>query len=259
MNYGLYISASGVMTNMYRQDVFSNNLANVQTTAYKPDVPALTQRDPQTIEAGLSGDLSNELLEQLGGGVFAGPQRVNFAPGTQQATGNPLDAALTDRNSFFVIESADPNTGKAETFLTRDGRFQTDTQGRLITQNGAVVHGQGGGEINIPSAGVVNIAKDGTISRNGLTVGQLRIAHVNDTSALSKQGQNRFALPDGMSIKEAADPKVVGGHVEGSGVDAITALMNVVAATKAATGNARMIQYHDQLLDRAVNTLGRVG
>jgi len=258
VKYGLYISASGVMSNMYRQDVFSNNLANVQTIAYKPDVPAMTQRDPETIEAGLSGDLSNELLEQLGGGVFAGPQRINFTPGTLQATGNALDAALSDKHSFFVVDHTDPGTGSVASFLTRDGRFTTDTQGRLLTRGGAVVQGDGGGAITIPPGGELNITEDGTILRNGVAVGRLRVAQVNEPDKLEKRGQNRFAIPRGVSLRDVDNPKVRGGFVEGSGVDAISALMNIVNATKAATGNARMIQYHAQLLDRAVNTLGRV-
>jgi len=258
MNYGLYLSASGVLTNMYRQDVFSNNLANVQTAGYKPDIPYVSQRPPEVLEDDLGGELSNELLDRLGGGVLAGPQRMNFSPGTLQRTNNPLDVALSDKHSFFVVSSEDADGGPAQTSLTRDGRFTIDAQGRLTTQGGDMVHGVGGGPIIIPPGGEVRITRDGRITRNGEELGQLRVAHVEDTQGLSKLGRNRFAMPRGQAIEPSADPHIQAGFIEGSGADPIGALMNIVSATKAATGNARMIQYHDLLMDRAVNTLGRV-
>lgn len=253
MNYGLYLSAGGVMTNMYRQDVFSNNLSNVQTAGFKPDIPYLSQRKAESLEPGVGGELSHELLDRLGGGVLAGPQRVNFNPGTLQQTGNPLDAALTDKHSFFVVASRDGQMN-----LTRDGRFMTDNHGRLVTQSGQRVEGAGGGPIVVPPGGEVRISQDGRLTRNGEDLGRLRIAFVGDTDGLKKLGQNRFALPEGAELEENADPDVRGGFVEGSGTDPVVTLMNIVSATKAATGNARMIQYHDLLMDRAVNTLGRV-
>ena len=71
MNYGLYLSASGVLTNMYRQDVFANNLANASTVGFKRDLAAISQRDPESIEGGHAMQWRNDLLDELGGGVFA--------------------------------------------------------------------------------------------------------------------------------------------------------------------------------------------
>ena len=68
MNYGLYLSASGVLTNLYRQDVFSNNLANVETVGFKQDLPSIRQRAPESIEQQFGSDVSKRLLDKLGGG-----------------------------------------------------------------------------------------------------------------------------------------------------------------------------------------------
>ncbi len=257
MNYGLYLSASGVLTNMYRQDVFANNLANVQTTGFKPDLPELRHRKPATIEDGLAGDVSNRLLEQLGGGVLAGPQRINFNAGSLIQTGNPLDVALTDKHSFFVIDAVDA-TGTVQTSLTRDGRFQTNADGQLITQNGDTVRGADGRPIIIPPGGAVAMESDGTIARDGQALGRLMVTRVDDTSTMEKRGGNRFTLPRGMNPTQNPDAVMRSGFTEASGVDPVAMLMNVTNAAKSATSNARMIQYHDQMLDRAVNTLGRV-
>ena len=89
MNYGLYLSAAGVLTNSYRQDVFANNLANVNTVGFKPDLPVLRTRPPEAIEDPAPFGTSNDLLERLGGGVLAGPQRTSFAPGPVEQTHRP--------------------------------------------------------------------------------------------------------------------------------------------------------------------------
>jgi flagellar basal body rod protein FlgG len=261
MNYGLYLSASGVLTNTYRQDVFANNLANVETPGFKPDIPTVRQRDPESIEDQLGMDVSKELLDRLGGGVLAGQQRINFSPGAQRATGNPLDAALTDKHQFFAVESIDPVNGQAEVALTRDGRFTLNSDRELITQAGQRVLDTADQPIVVDGEGQASIDKSGQVLLNGEPIAQLQVTQVAALERLTKQGQGLFTFvgqdPRQPVPEEALDVRP--GYVEASGVDPIMAMMDVVAATKAITSNANMIRYHDQLLDRAVNTLGRVG
>ena len=104
MNYGLYISAYGVLTNMYRQDVFVNNLANAHTVGFKPDMPGVHQRDVEAVEDRFSGDLSHRLLGKLGGGVFAGPQRTDHWAGLIEMTGRATDVALETKGTCFVVK-----------------------------------------------------------------------------------------------------------------------------------------------------------
>jgi len=259
MNYGLYLSASGVLTNTYRQDVFANNLANVETPGFKPDMPSIRQRDPEAIEDNLGFEGSNELLDHLGGGVLAGRQRINFAQGAYRATHNPLDAALTDKNQFFAVQITDSNTGKTQVRLTRDGRFTLNGARELVTQSGKRVLDTSDQPIILDGPGRARIAGNGQVMLNDQPIAQLQVAKVDNLDGLTKRGQGLFVF-EGADPREAVKvPDIKPGYVEASGVDPITTMMQVVAATKAATGNANMIKYHDQVLDRAVNTLGRVG
>ena len=130
MNYGLYLSASGALANMYRQDVFANNLANVNTVGFKHDLAAITQRRPEAIEDMHGPDVSQRLLDKLGGGVFAGPQRITFAQGAIEETAGPLDVAITRPGQFFVLQAPQGQEGVR---LTRDGRFTIDNQGFLAS------------------------------------------------------------------------------------------------------------------------------
>jgi flagellar basal-body rod protein FlgF len=261
MNYGLYLSASGVLSNTHRQDVFSNNLANVETPGFKPDMPSIRQRDPESIEDQLGSNVSNELMNRLGGGVLAGTQRINFAPGAHRPTGNPLDVALTDKHQFFAVESRDPNTGESSVALTRDGRFTLNSARELITQSGKRVLDSSDQPIVVSGEGQASINKTGNVMLDGEPVSQIQIASIDNLDGLTKRGLGLFAFK-GQDTRQAVPTEQIDlhqGFIEASGVDAIMTMMQVVAATKAVTGNARMISYHDKILDQAVNTLGRVG
>ena len=94
MNYGLYLSASGVLTNMYRQDVFANNLANVETAGFKRDLPSIRQRDPESMRMGSAPMSVNGCWTNSAAVSLAGRQRIDFSPGSLQRTGSPLDVAL---------------------------------------------------------------------------------------------------------------------------------------------------------------------
>ena len=259
MNYGLYLSASGVLTNMYRQDVFANNLANVNTVGFKRDLASLTSRDPESVEDDLGFDLRSDLLDALGGGVFAGPQRIDLSPGALERTGNPLDLALDGENAFFTVGVTNPGTGALETRLTRDGRFLRNEQGQLVTAvTGYPVLNAENQPITLP-AGETTIDKRGIVSVNGEPLAQVRVASVPDPSMLLKRGENLLAYAGRGNLQSIANPSIHPGYLEQSTADPIKSLMSMISATKAVSGNGSMMRYHDTLLDRAVNTFGRVG
>ena len=259
MNYGLYLSASGVLTNLYRQDVFANNLANVETAAFKPQVPSIRQRAAESIEDPASFGVSQRLLDRLGGGVLAGPDRVSFEPGALQRTGNPFDVALDDEHSFFAVRYVDPATGDAGFRLTRDGRFSRNSDGELVTQAGFKVLDPVGNPIVVPGGVPAHIEATGrVVTDGGEVLGQVQVARVADTTRLFKQGQGLFNYKGGDPRQIVDNPVVIPGHIEGSGVDPIKTLMNVTGAGKAASANADMIKFFDRMMDQAINTFGRV-
>jgi flagellar basal-body rod protein FlgG len=130
MNYGMHISASGALSAMYRQDVLSNNLANINTNGFKADQPAVRYRPSVREEDGLSFMPSNELLEQLGGGVQVVQPRTRFEQGTIEETSNDLDLAIKG-DGFFVVRS-ETTDGADRLRMTRDGRFTISSKGQLV-------------------------------------------------------------------------------------------------------------------------------
>ena len=157
MIYGLYLSATGVMTNSYRQDVIANNLANSETVGFKRDLARFQERKTALQERGGGGDWSDPLLEKLGGGVLAMPTLVDTQQGDLEPTGNPLDVAIQG-DGYFAVDST---SGK---HLTRDGRFMTNRDGNLIlsTDQGQHVLDDQGKPIKLGNRRAqVSIAGDG--------------------------------------------------------------------------------------------------
>ena len=112
--------------------------------------------------------------------------------------------------------------------------------------------------IPLPVGATLRIDDTGRLLADGLPVARLGIAAAADPSLLVKRGGNLLALTDPAARIPLDVAHVEGGAIETSGADPIVSMMRVAEATKAATANLEMIRYHDLMLDRAVNTLGRV-
>ncbi|MEM1354257.1 MAG: flagellar hook-basal body complex protein [Planctomycetota bacterium] len=263
MNYGLYLSASGVMVNAHRQDVLSNNLANVNTTGFRPQFSDVRQRPPERIEDQVADfGVSQHMLERLGGGVYAGRHHTSFAAGAPVYSDRPLDAALTRGDSFFAVEQLDPNTGQPAIRLTRDGRFDVNAEGELVTSSGHRVLDPNDRPIQITAGASVEFGPQGQViqkDNQGVTIREdrLQVAQA-DTARLQHLGENLFEMLDGDSRELVAAPTIKPRHYEASGTNAVATMMQIVSATKAATGNANMIKYHDLMMDQSINTFGRV-
>jgi len=265
MNYGMYVAASGVLVNSHRMDVLANNLANVNTPGFKPQLADIQARQPETLEDGpYDPELSKQMLEQIGGGLFAAQHTTSYATASIVDSGMEYDVALTQPNTFFAVQSADANTGELQVQLTRNGRFMTNDAGQLTTQAGHPVLGEGDIPITIPAGtSQTVIANDGTITFRGgegkeLGSVQMQVVTTN-TAMLEHRGEGLFHMAAGDHRTPVEHPGVRQFHYEGSGTNAVTTMMEIVAATKAATGNANMIRYHDQMLNQSINTFARLG
>jgi flagellar basal-body rod protein FlgF len=259
MNYGLQLSASGVLTNLYRMDVFSNNLANVETVGFKPDIPVLRQREAARQEDGLGMWPSNRLMERLGGGVLLSSNRTKFEQGALTSTGNPLDLAI-EGEGFLVFRDLSDESG--ERFrLSRDGRCARDARGRLVSaSSGSPLMDEGNREIVISGDGPVVVDADGTVRQDGRTLARVQLVEVPQRERLVKLGNGLFQAPsDLMENRRPARGVLRQFTTEGSAVDAVAAMMAISEAARAAESNMQMVQSHDRLMDRAINGLGRVG
>ena len=260
MIYGLYLSAAGVITNSYRQDVIANNIANAETVGFKKDLALFDQRltEAQQRRLAASGTLSptSRLLENLGGGLFAHPTSIDTGQGEFEPTGSPLDMAI-EGDGFFAVKSAGAG---GETRLTRNGQFAIDSTGHLTLSNakGEQVLDVEKQPVQLEPGGDVRIDKEGTVTQFGRPVARLGVFDVADHSKLSKQGGTVIGY-GGQDLQPATAATLHPEATERANVDSATELAALMDTQRQLEANANMIRYQDQTLSKLVNEVGKIG
>ncbi len=257
MSYGLNLSASGVLTNLYRMDVLANNLANAETAGFKPISAATRERDVARAEDGLPLLPSSALMERLGAGAMLVPNRATQGQGALDTTNRPLDVAIQGPG-FLVVQSGQGVDSEALR-LTRDGRLTTDAAGRLLqASTGLTVLDVQNKPIRLTGNGGVHIDSTGTITQGGQTVAKLQLTSVGSPERLRPVGSGLYQTDARlMAARRPANATLAQGAVEQSTVDAVRTMMDISSAAGSVNSNLRMISLYDSLMERAVS-LGRV-
>jgi flagellar basal body rod protein FlgG len=252
MIYGLYLSAAGVVTNSFRQDVIANNLANSETIGFKRDLANLQQRPTEAAERGDMDRSIDPMLENIGGGLLASRASVDTTQGEFEPTGNNLDVAIQG-DGYFAVSS-----GK-NVHLTRNGQFLIDRNGQLALANdkGQTVLDNKQTPIQLDSTLPVSIGSDGTVSQGSKTVAQLGLFDVADPGQLRKDGGTLLSFPKGTTLADAS-PTLHDQALERSNVDPAGELTQLMDTQRQLEANANMIHIQDETLDKLVNDVGKV-
>ncbi|MBK6743543.1 MAG: flagellar basal-body rod protein FlgG [Hydrogenophilales bacterium] len=252
----LHIARTGLDAHQTQLDVISNNLSNVSTTGFKRSRALFEDLLYQVLrQPGAQSSQQTQLPSglQLGVGVRPVATERIHTQGALQQTGNALDVAINGRG-YFQILMPDGSTA-----YTRDGSFQIDSQGTLVTASGFAVQPN----ISIPAdALVVSIARDGTVSvtqpgvATPTTLGQLQLASFVNPTGLQSQGENMFAETAASGAPQVNAPGTNGlgnlnqSFVETSNVNVAEELVNMIIAQRAYELNSRAITTADQMLQR---------
>ena len=253
----LHIARTGLDTQQTQLDVVSNNLANVSTTGFKKGRAIFEDLLYQTIrQPGAQSSQQTQLPSgfQLGVGArTVATERIHQHGGLQQ-TNNSLDIAINGRG-FFQIQMPDGGTA-----YTRDGSFQVDSQGTLVTASGYPVVPN----FQVPNdALVVSISRDGIVSvtqpgnPNTVTeLGQLQLATFVNTAGLQSQGENLYLETAASGAPQVNNPGTEGlgvlnqSYIETSNVNVAEELVNMIVAQRAFELYSRAITTSDQMLQR---------
>ena len=252
----LHIARTGLDSQQTQLDVISNNLANVSTTGFKKGRAVFEDLLYQVIrQPGAQSSQQTQLPSgfQLGVGARVVATERIHTQGSLQSTGNALDVAINGRG-FFQVDMPDGTIG-----YTRDGSFQLDNQGRLVTASGYPLTGG----ITIPdNATVISIARDGTVSvtqpgsPNPVTVGQLELAYFVNPVGLQSLGENLYYETASSGAPQTGTPGTNGlgvlnqSFIETSNVNVAEELVNMIVAQRAYELNSRAITTSDQMLQR---------
>ncbi len=233
---GLYSAAAGMAAQQQHMDAVAGDLANVDTTGYKS--LRVGFRDLLYTQAGRAAGARVD----VGAGAAADQLGRSLQQGAFQNTGRMLDVAIGG-DGFFQVRL--PN---GTTALTRDGSFQLDRSGRLVTSTGARVEPA----ITVPAGTTedqVSIASDGTVSVAGRNLGRLRVVSVRSPEGLTPVGDNLFTAgsASGPVRAAAAGTTLQQGYLEASNVDMADAMVAMMDAQRGFEMASKAIQMQDEM------------
>jgi flagellar basal-body rod protein FlgG len=254
---GLYTAYTGMINQQKRLDTITNNLANASTTGYKRE--GVTAKSFDEMLGVKIKDLSvpflNEGIGQMSLGVKIGENYTDYSQGSLKETGNTYDLAL-DGNGFFAI-SYTSKSGEQSIKYSRDGEFTTDVDGYLRTLEGDFVQGDAG-DIVIPTdAAEVSINEKGEIYADGEYVDTIQITDFEDYNYIKKFGENLYDLVDGGTEIEST-ANVRQGYLEMSNINVVNEMVEMINISRAYESNQKLIQTADDMLNKAVNNVGKV-
>jgi flagellar basal-body rod protein FlgF len=245
MDNALYVGLSRQMVLRREMDIIANNIANADTAGFKvealmsktePLEPAMTLGGPRPVKFVVDDGVARD-----------------FTPGSLRRTDAPLDLAI-EGPGFFRVRAAEGER------YTRDGRFTTNPQGQLVTQAGAPVLDDGGGEITIdPEKGPVSISADGVLSQGDERIGKVGIYDFANLAVLEKTGDNLLKNTSNLQPTAIAeDARVRQGMLEGSNVRPVIEITRMIEVNRAYEQIARMMESEADLARRTVERMGRV-
>lgn len=266
---GIFTAVSGAIAQTQKLDTIANNIANVNTPAFKRDEQLFREyltayERPPDVNTVPRVVASVESFYDMQGGdksfVEAAGTQTHFSQGGLKATGNVFDVALEGSGFFEVLTPQGPR-------LTRNGAFTVDGQGRLVTKDGNAVLLEGAPGADPESRAInltgrnVTISYSGEVYDSGNLVGRLSLIDVGNKDALQKVGSSLYTLKNNLDpqLTQAASAQTHQGYLEGSNVNLIQEMTDMIATQRVFESTQKAIQSYDQMEEKLVNQVPRLG
>lgn len=261
MNPALWIAKTGLEAQQTKMGVVSNNLANVSTTGFKRDRAIFEDLLYQTVrQPGAQSSQDTTLPSGLlrGTGVRTVATEKIHTQGNIVQTDNALDMAIEGRG-YFQILRPDGSLG-----YTRDGTFQLDAQGQMVTSSGyllqpAITIPNNAQSVTIGADGVVSVLEAGNAAPT--QVGTVQLADFINPSGLQAMGHNLFQETGSSGAPQQGNPGVGGlgsinqGSLETSNVNVVEEMVNMIETQRAYEINSKAIAASDQMMQYINNNV----
>lgn len=255
----LHIAASGMMAQEMNVELISNNIANMRTTGFKrqrADFQDLLYQDMRRV--GSQTSESGNILPtgvQIGSGVRTAATPRIHSQGTLTATEKETDVAVRGEGYFRVL------LPDGRTAYTRDGSFELDARGQLVTADGwtvdpAITVPANASGLTVNAQGVVQVTI-GTAS-TPTTIGQIQLARFVNKSGLEAIGNNLFVETASSGAPQTGNPGDEGygtllqGQLEAGNVNPVSEISDLIAAQRAYEMNSRVIRAADEMMAASV-------
>lgn len=256
---GLYTAVSGMITEEAKQDVVTNNLANVTTPGFKVDNLSVKQFD-EVLLHNYDKRVGNKNVRQNIGGLSMGSKidEVNtyFQQGMLENTDRTTDFAIQGKG-FFVVEKA--NQGNNQRLYTRNGHFYVNNRGFLVNDSGDNLIGRNNATGAIEPIRLTTedftLTKEGNILVDGNTAYTVQIADFENYDNLRKVGNDAYT---GNNPVNSTNYTVKQGNLEKSNVNTVKEMIEMMTVMRTFETNQKVIQAIDETLEKAVNEIGNV-
>ena len=226
-------------------DVIANNMANVTTNGFK----ARSSRFKEFLSPGASADAFPRPDRRLSYVIDSGTP-LDLGAGPLERTGNPLDVAVRGEG-FFAVQ-----TPQGERY-TRDGSFEINPQGQLVTSSGQPVIGENGPITIGPQESGLAIAPDGTVSTDQGQRGRVRLVRFDNPQGLKNEGANLFSST-APAQAAGATTRLVPGAVERSNVKPVVEMSRLIEVNRSYSSVSGMVSRLDELRRSAISRLADV-
>ena len=250
----LHTAATGMMAEQTHIDVIAHNMANVETTGFRRLHAEFRDLVYSELRAPGARTAQGSVVPtgvMIGSGTALASTQMSMAEGSLSPTGSPLDLAI-EGSGFFQVRRPD-----GQLAYTRNGNFQLDPEGRLVTAEGLQVEPS----ISVPTGvTAVSISADGvvtaTLPGSGETqeIGRLELATFPNAAGLEPLGRNLYRATSASGPVLTATPgnegcgTIAQGMLEGSNVEVVTEMIDLIASQRAYELNHRVIQAADEML-----------
>lgn len=239
MQTQIYVGLSAQLALRRQLDTVANNIANMNTAGFRAE--------KVLFDAHLERTQDKRHVAY----VIDRTSYTDMRAGKFEVTGNPLDVAING-DAWLMVDT--PNGPR----YTRDGRLNLDGEGRLVTLDGHAVLDQGGGEIAVPQdvAGRIEILKDGTVGDGEQVFGQIARMRPQDVQTMMREASGLYSAPG--AFEAAIDAEIRQGVIEGSNVQPVVAMTELMSISRAYEQAKSMVENNDDTLRNAVRTIGRI-
>ncbi|MBY0586075.1 flagellar hook-basal body protein [bacterium] len=249
MLYGLYLSTAGAKAQSNRQDVVANNIANVDATGFRRQFVTARQRLDRKGEIGQAGPIAENDPRRIGGGVHLFRTYNDLdTQGVIKPSSSRAHMAI-EGEGFFRIQKGNTN------YLSRDGAFSFGPDGSLRTADGeGVLLSTDGAPFRVDANYPFEVSPDNQIIQNGRPVGTIALVQPTNLASVERQGDNLLGY-DGRD--QPAPGNVKQGFLEGSNVDPVHEMVDMIETARAFEINIQMIQLQSDGLSRLIDQLPR--
>ena len=262
---GIYTALSGAIAQSAKLDTIANNLANVNTTSFKKDQQMFQEyltayeKNPDVIAVPRIPASIESFYDMQGGDksfVDSEGTYTDFTQGHLQATGNTNHFGIDGKAFFEVLTPSGVR-------WTRNGSFVRNVQGQLATKEGHLVLREGQGDpaqrtINL-GTNAMTVSQNGQIFSNGAEAGRLALVEFDKHDVLDKVGSSLYKLKNNAQVTPKVSTGVVvqQGYLEGSNVNIIQEMTEMIAASRVFESTQQAIKAFDQMDDKLINQVGK--